>query len=194
MLINLERWSLCYYDVMTNTVKISKSLSYWLRHAPDAGQITLDSNGWTPVAAIRAALGRKGLPNSMEALLETVADNDKQRFELSDDHSQIRARQGHSVGVDAEWPEALPPEFLYHGTVDKFLGAIMAEGLKPMARHHVHLSPDVETAIKVGSRRGKPVILKVAAGRLSASGQVFHLSSNGVWLTAHIPPDAIAGT
>lgn len=175
-------------------IKISKSLSYWLRHAPDAGDITLDANGWTTVESVLAALGSKGLPNTIDALLMTVAGNDKQRFELSDDQSKIRARQGHSVEVDAEWPQAEPPEFLYHGTAEKFLDAIMVEGLKPMARLHVHLSPDIETAAKVGSRRGKPVILRVAAAKLAARSESFYLTSNGVWLTAHVPPDCIEQT
>jgi putative RNA 2'-phosphotransferase len=65
----------------------------------------------------------------------------------------------------------------------------MAEGLRPMSRHHVHLSPDIATARRVGARRGRPVILEVAATRLAARGQAFHLSGNGVWLTAHVPPE-----
>jgi len=167
------------------TQKLSKTLSYWLRHAPAAGGLVLDHAGWAPVEAIRTALAREGLDPGL--LERVVAESDKQRFELSEDGASIRARQGHSVSVDLEWPIAVPPEHLYHGTVERFLEAILAEGLKPMARHHVHLSPDVRTAMRVGSRRGEAVILRIAAGEMARGGAVFRLSSNGVWLADAVP-------
>jgi len=173
------------------TRQISKMLSYWLRHVPEAGDLTLDDAGWAPVEAVMTALEREGLTGDLADLHRTVSESDKNRFELSGDGRHIRARQGHSVEVDLDWPVTDPPEFLYHGTVERFLGAIMAEGLKPMARHHVHLSPDIETATRVGARRGEAVILRIAAGALARSGSVFRLSSNGVWLVDAVPPARI---
>lgn len=168
------------------TQKLSKRLSYWLRHAPEAGELTLDASGWASVHSVRAALTRQGLdPASLEGVVET---SDKQRFELSADGSRIRARQGHSIAVDLSWPIAPPPEFLYHGTVERFLAAIMSEGLRPMDRHHVHLSPDIETATKVGQRRGAPVLLRVEAKHMVDEGAEFRLSSNGVWLVDSVAP------
>ena len=172
-----------------NPVKTSKAMSLWLRHDPAAGGITLDSAGWAATDAVLAALRKRGLADGIEDVERTVAESDKNRFELSADGSRIRARQGHSVSVDLEWPVTEPPEFLYHGTVERFLPAILAEGLRPMARHHVHLSPDVATASKVGERRGKPVILRVAAGAMASAGAAFRLSGNGVWLADHVPPE-----
>ena len=169
------------------TRKHSKLLSYWLRHAPEAGNLTLDGAGWADVELVRASLQRAGL--DPKALEETVASSDKQRFEFSDDGSRIRARQGHSVQVDLGWEERCPPDYLFHGTVERFLEAILAQGLLPLARHHVHLSPDIETASRVGARRGEPVILRVAAGRMSKEGATFKVSSNGVWLVDTVPPE-----
>jgi putative RNA 2'-phosphotransferase len=174
---------------VTDDVRISKTLSLWLRHDPAAGGLELDGAGWTEVDAVLAAFARKRLDCDWGRLLQVVETNDKQRFELSADTARIRARQGHSVEVDLGWPQAAPPERLFHGTVDRFLGAILAEGLKPMARHHVHLSPDLETARRVGARRGRPAILEIAAARLAGGGQAFYLAGNGVWLTAHVPPE-----
>jgi putative RNA 2'-phosphotransferase len=168
------------------TQKLSKALSYWLRHAPEAGGITLDGSGWASVDAVRSALSREGLDPSM--LERTVSEKDKQRFELSSNGAYIRARQGHSVNVNNEWPIAKPPEWLYHGTVEKFLHAILAEGLMPMKRHHVHLSSDIDTAHRVGKRRGEPIILRIAAGVMARDGVISRLSSNGVWLTDTVPP------
>jgi putative RNA 2'-phosphotransferase len=168
------------------TQKLSKLLSYWLRHAPDAGGLKLDSAGWAMLDAVRTSLLREGVDPSL--LERTVAESDKQRFEISADGRRIRARQGHSIKVDLEWPITAPPQYLYHGTVERSLEAIFAEGLRPMERHHVHLSPDVDTAARVGARRGRPVVLRIAAGSMAREGCMFRLSTNGVWLTDAVPP------
>jgi putative RNA 2'-phosphotransferase len=170
---------------------LSKSLSYWLRHRPDAGGIDIDPAGWAEVEAVLGALQRAKLPDAHDDLLRVTAESDKNRFEISSDGRLIRARQGHSIPIDLGWPVAPPPAHLFHGTVEKFLPAILAEGLRPMARHHVHLSPDEATAIAVGARRGKPVILRIAASALHAGGAEFRVSSNGVWLVDHVPPSFI---
>jgi putative RNA 2'-phosphotransferase len=167
-------------------VQLSKRLSLWLRHKPEAAALELDEAGWTDVDAVLTALASSGLASGRQRLEQVIAGNDKQRFELSPDGTRIRARQGHSVPVRLDWPSRDPPQHLYHGTVDRFLPAILAEGLKPMRRHHVHLSPDLETARKVGGRRGTPVILRVKAKALAAIGQPFFLTDNNVWLTAHV--------
>lgn len=174
---------------MVDDTLISKTLSYWLRHAPEAGGLVLDGEGWAESAAVLAALATAGLPIDRESLSEAVARSDKKRFELSAAGDRIRARQGHSIEVEAGWTKAHPPPLLYHGTVDRFLNSILLEGLRPQARHHVHLSAEVATAEQVGARRGKPVVLAVAANALAQAGGEFFLSSNGVWLVAHVPPE-----
>lgn len=168
--------------------KRSKALSYWLRHAPEQGGITLDSSGWADTQAVLLALQREGLETSSDLLRAVVAENDKSRFELTDDGQRIRARQGHSVAVEGSWETATPPPVLFHGTVERFLPAIMREGLTKQRRHHVHLSPDIETAMRVGNRRGSAVILEVDAAAMVAAGFAFALSSNGVWLVETVPP------
>lgn len=176
---------------MADARKISKSLSYWLRHRPDAAGLELDGAGWAPVAEILRALADAGLADRLEQLKEVVAESDKNRFELSSDGLRIRARQGHSLPVDLDWPTAEPPGFLFHGTVERSLPSILANGLKPMNRHHVHLSPDITTAERVGRRRGAPVVLRISAAAMAEDGHLFQLSGNGVWLTDTVPPDYI---
>lgn len=172
---------------MTDATRISKQLSFWLRHKPEDAGITLSPEGWTPVAPLLKALEGRGLPCNPGRLQEVVSSNDKQRFELSEDGSQIRARQGHSVSVDLGLASQAPPDFLFHGTAEKTLPLILETGLKPMNRHHVHLSPDRGTARKVGSRHGKPAILVVAARSMSVEGHQFYRTENGVWLTLSVP-------
>jgi putative RNA 2'-phosphotransferase len=170
-------------------VRVSKYLSKHLRHEPERIGITLDANGWVPVPALLAAAGAHGFPISRAELADVVAGNDKQRFVIEGD--RIRASQGHSVAVDLDLPEVEPPGFLFHGTVAASVPAIQAGGLLPMRRQHVHLSPDRETATRVGARRGRPVVLSVDSGAMHAAGHVFYRSANGVWLTAHVPPPFI---
>ncbi|MFJ4842993.1 RNA 2'-phosphotransferase [Streptomyces sp. NPDC088746] len=168
------------------TVKVSKYLSKHLRHEPDRIGISLDPHGWVPVDELLRACAKHGVTITREDLDHVVTVNDKQRFTVEGD--RIRANQGHSVTVDLGLPPAEPPAYLYHGTVARALDTIRTEGLRPMNRHHVHLSPDHETAVRVGARRGTPVVLAVDAGAMHRAGHLFHVSTNGVWLTDSVPP------
>jgi putative RNA 2'-phosphotransferase len=172
---------------MKSDVRRSKRLSYWLRHAPERASLDLDHNGWTATEAVLQALKASGFPMSEQELRSLVAANDKQRFELSPDGSRIRARQGHSIEVEGDWPVSSPPLALYHGTTERFLEPILREGLKAGQRHHVHLSQTIEQAAEVGRRRGNHVVLEIAARRMEADGFALRLSTNGIWLAAHVP-------
>ncbi|MGI5291518.1 RNA 2'-phosphotransferase [Nonomuraea polychroma] len=167
-------------------VRISKYLARHLRHDPQRIGITLDAHGWVPVDELLRAAAEHGFPITAAELWEVVEGNDKRRYAI--EGGRIRASQGHSVPVDLDLPEVEPPEVLYHGTVTRFVEAIKKEGLRPMSRHHVHLSPDRETAARVGARRGVPVVLVVAAGKMHADGHVFRRSANEVWLVDIVPP------
>ncbi|MEU4653564.1 RNA 2'-phosphotransferase [Streptomyces sp. NPDC023723] len=169
------------------TVKVSKYLSKHLRHQPERIGLTLDESGWVEIEALLAAVAAHGFPLSRQELDHVVATNDKRRFAV--EGTRIRASQGHSVDVDLGLPPATPPPYLYHGTVARHLDAIRAEGLRPMNRHAVHLSPDRETATRVGARRGRPVVLPVDAAAMHRDGHVFQVSANGVWLTPAVPPE-----
>ncbi|GAB1688219.1 RNA 2'-phosphotransferase [Krasilnikovia sp. M28-CT-15] len=174
-------------------VRVSRRISMLLRHRPERAGLTLDCNGWTPVAALLAALGI-----DRADLDAVVAGNDKQRFAIEtgpDGVDRIRARQGHSrrVPVDLDLPPVQPPNTLFHGTPAANLASIRRDGLRPGSRHHVHLSVDVPTAVVVGRRRSADVaVLRVAAAEMAAAGHLFHRTDNGVWLTAAVPPGYLA--
>lgn len=170
------------------TTRLSKQLSYVLRHNPGDIGITLDEQGWADVAILLNSLTANGHPITLDVLRHVVATNAKQRFSFNSDETKIRANQGHSVEVELGYTATTPPEFLYHGTVDRFAAAIMQQGLQKMNRHHVHLSADTATATTVGLRRGKPLILQVSAGKMYEAGYRFYLSDNNVWLTDEVPP------
>lgn len=164
-----------------------KFMSLVLRHQPLAAGLALDAAGWTEIEAlVRGAPARLNL--SAERIARIVAENDKQRFQISEDGKRVRAVQGHSIDVDLPLEPITPPEVLFHGTATRFLEAILAEGLKLMKRRYVHLSADRETARKVGARHGMPVILRIAAAEAHADGLVFRRAENGVWLTDPLAP------
>jgi putative RNA 2'-phosphotransferase len=171
---------------------ISKSLSYVLRHPPDSVCLELETGGWTTVEALLDAFKKSGEKLSVEILKEVVTQNDKQRFEFSDDGLRIRARQGHSVEVELGYESATPPDVLYHGTATRNLHSILEQGLLKGRRHHVHLSTNKETMIQVAMRHGKPVLLVIQSAQMHAAGHEFFVTGNNVWLTEHVPPKFIS--
>jgi len=170
-------------------VKVSKYLSKHLRHQPERLGLELRAGGWVTVSELLEACARSGFTVTEDELREVVERSDKQRFGFDPSGLLIRANQGHSVTVDLELEPVAPPPLLFHGTGAGSVGSILSSGLKPMARHHVHLSIDEETARRVGMRHGRPVILTVDAARMAADGFVFFVSTNGVWLTDAVPPE-----
>lgn len=160
-----------------------KELAFLLRHDKD---YSFDSHGWRDVQDLYNNHGY-----TKELLEEIVRTDSKGRYEFDNEKKNIRARQGHSVNVNPDLIESVPPEILYHGTSKRFLDSILSEGIQKMSRTHVHLSKDIETAIRVGERHGAPVVLKVFSDQMSNDGVKFFLSGNGVWLTDYVDPKYI---
>lgn len=165
--------------------RLSKALSYYLRHAPHELEMTLLPGGWVEQSELLEALRKKNIQASLDDLKRIARNSDKQRFAL--EGTRMRANQGHSVPVDLELQPKVPPEVLYHGTPRASLASIFEHGLRKGQRHHVHLSADPKTAIQVGQRRGEPVILRIQAAAMHAQGHLFYQSANGVWLTESVP-------
>lgn len=171
--------------------RLSKFLSFVLRHEPGAIGVELDEAGWISVETLLEASRAHGTEITRPMLEEIVATSPKRRFAFSRDTQCIRAVQGHSIEVDLKYAPSVPPDILYHGTVDDFITAIRSQGLLRMSRQHVHLSADATTARTVGARRGRPVVLEVLARQMHEDGFAFFMATNGVWLTEHVPPTYI---
>lgn len=169
-------------------VRFSKFLSLVLRHEPQRIGLLLDHAGWAQVDELLLAVNQAGLPLTRELLQRVVDENDKHRFRFSEDGLCIRASQGHSLAVELGLTPQTPPATLYHGTATRFLASIQQQGLLAQSRQHVHLSADHATAVRVGQRHGKPVVLTVHSGLMHRAGYLFYQADNGVWLTAHVPP------
>lgn len=169
-------------------VTISKYLSKHLRHQPERLGLELLPGGWVSVDALLIAAAKDRFEISLSDLQQVVLTNDKQRFSFDLSGQLIRANQGHSTDVDLQLEvRADPPAMLYHGTHHNAVAIILAEGLKKMSRHHVHLTADLETAQRVGARRGKSSVFRVDTTSMINDGFKFYRSANGVWLVAAVP-------
>ncbi len=168
-------------------VKVGRFISLILRHKPETIGITLDRHGWADVDELLDGMRKSGINISLKDLERIVVNNNKKRYSFNEDKTKIRANQGHSINVDVELKEKVPPQALYHGTGIQHLESIMKNGLNKASRLHVHLSMDVETAVIVGKRHGKPVVLEIDSGEMHSDGYKFYLSENNVWLCDEVP-------
>jgi len=176
-------------------LKLSKFLALILRHQPERFGLALDEEGWAALSEVMEIL--RGLPNfrwatraDVMAVVEGGAGDDKRRFEV--EGNRIRARYGHSMARPIRYEPCVPPSLLYHGTVPGALEAIRREGLKPMERQYVHLSPDREIALRIGVRYADaPVVLTIRAAEAHAAGVEFYQADEAVYLARHIPPEFV---
>ena len=164
----------------------SRLIALVLRHKPEVIGITLDEHGWANVDELIAGISKRQ-QFSFEMLEEIVRTDEKMRYSFNEDKTLIRANQGHSIPVDVELEEKIPPEMLFHGTAEKYLTSILSQGLIPKSRLYVHLSSDHDTATKVGKRHGNPVVFVVDSEQMTKDGYRFYQSVNGVWLTKSVP-------
>lgn len=169
-------------------VKISKRLSLILRHNPQSVGVVLDASGWTSIKELLDALNQHGTKINHDILDTIVAENPKKRFEFDETRTHIRARQGHSVEVELGYTATIPPDKVYHGTPERFLSSILAEGIKKLKRHHVHLSTNIPLMLEVARRRGSASLLEIDAKQMHEDGFEFFVTKNDVWLSDNIPP------
>ncbi|HBH0413487.1 TPA: RNA 2'-phosphotransferase [Clostridioides difficile] len=172
---------------MSKKDRLSVFISLILRHKPETIGIKLDDYGYVDVNELIEKINNTGRNINIEILEQIVKEDNKQRYSFNEDRSKIRANQGHSINVNVELRELEPPRFLYHGTATRFLDNIKKEGIVSKSRLYVHLSNDIDTAVKVGKRHGVPVVLKINTGKMYENGYKFYLSENNIWLCKYIP-------
>ena len=174
--------------------KLSKEISYALRHAPWEYELELDSEGFVPTEQLLAAInenGKHGREITVADIEYIIANSDKTRFEIQGD--RVRALYGHTIPMHISKEPIVPPAILYHGTTHKAAQIILKDGLKPMKRQYVHLSVDTDTAIQVGKRRDNdPVILKIDAAKAHADEVVFYKGNDKVVLADYVAPKYIS--
>ena len=162
---------------MNNQVQKSKRLAYLLRHSD-----LPNHNGWVSISVLIQEYNFV-----IQDIERIVFEDDKGRFEYSDDGLSIRTLYGHSINFDLELISSSPPTILYHGTSEKYIERIIKEGLKPRKRNYVHLSETTDMAQQVGARHGVPIVLSVDAKSMVENGCKFYKAQRGVWLVECVP-------
>lgn len=173
---------------MSNLEKLSREISYALRHAPWEYELEMDEEGWVSIEQLLDALHRKNEWNyvTQEHLQQMIDASEKKRHEIVG--GRIRALYGHSIPMKIAKIKSMPPEILYHGTARRFMESIKESGLSPQSRQYVHLSQDIETARNVGQRHDdKPCILVIDALKAWNDGIAFYYGNEKVWLADSVP-------
>ena len=168
--------------------KLSKYLSYLLRHHPEDANLTMDENGWVDIVEL---LNNTNGKFSMAILTRIVETDEKKRYSFDTNRTKIRANQGHSIDVNPDLEKKTPPDILYHGTAERSFDSIMKTGIMHQTRRYVHLSKDYDTALKVGLRHGDAIVLELDTKTMSKDGIDFYISENGVWMTEYVDPKYI---
>jgi len=173
--------------MITDKKHVSKLISYWLRHHPEAAGLVLDEFGWSDISCLLNELKAKGYELTVNDIVILNQSFDKVRWAFNEMGNKIRATHGHSVNIVIEENPITPPDILYHGTAIKFLEHIIMGGLKAMSRQFVHLSSNPAVALQVGDRHGKSILIKIDAQALHNDGHIFYNTSDNVWLTKVVP-------
>ena len=164
---------------MNELERLSRFLSYILRHEPRKFGLSPDGDGYVPIDGLLDQIRKKDRWRwvTKQHLIEVVERAEKKRFEIVG--NKIRALYGHTFGNEIHYQSVAPPEYLFHGTARRNIEKIDQEGLLPMKRQYVHLSVTPEDAYKVGLRRDKnPVILKISALKAHNQGIKFYKAGN----------------
>jgi len=177
---------------MSDKEQISKLISYWLRHNPSDGNLTMDEFGWVPTECLLAALNNKYTDTTLDDIVALNKSFDKVRWEFNEDRASVRATHGHSMSIILPNDNGIPPSVLYHGTSAGNFYNILLKGLQPMQRQFVHLSANIQTAVEVAKRHGRPIIIEIDTEILSKKGFIFYQTSDNVWLTTAISSEYLS--
>eukprot|EP00118_Oscarella_pearsei_P006709 m.30803 g.30803 ORF g.30803 m.30803 type:complete len:218 (+) comp31397_c0_seq5:110-763(+) len=176
----------------TPDVKLSKNLSYILRHGADKKGIRLQDGGFAYLDDILALpeFQKNGWTGS--DVERVVTNNDKQRYALREEPTtgkmQIRANQGHTLPVDVELTPLTAPEDVpvaVHGTYMNCWEVIKCQGLSKMKRTHIHMAPGElgEDGVISGMRKNSKIVIRINTAKALQDGIEFFRSANGVILS-----------
>ena len=166
--------------------RLSRFLSFLLRHRPEDYPLSFDGQGFVSWTELMGTVQQR-FPEATEGeILSVITGSDKKRFEVRE--GKARATYGHSFPVDLGVESIEPPARLYHGTARDLAQTVLREGLKPRGRAYVHLSASLEEAIAVGKRRDPDPSIVVVDSQAAHSNGIHFYPSGPLYLAAEIPP------
>ena len=170
--------------------RISRFLSYLLRHRPREYPLSFDAQGFVSWRDVVEMVQDRFREVTEADIRLVVAGAQKKRFELKDD--KVRATYGHSFPVDLGLEAVEPPAQLYLGVARDLAQSILRHGLKPRDRRYVHLSPSLEEALAAGKRHDPaPAVVVVDAQAAHVEGVRF-FSSGPLFLAENVPPQYLS--
>lgn len=173
-------------------VELSKLLSWILRHGANEEKLPIDANGYIDVEVILKHQRFVSKKFTLNEIRNVVANDRKQRFTLdtlpNNGKMLIRANQGHSLAnvqmTMTEVNDASQLPIVVHGTYYRFWDKIRTEGLKRMARNHIHLTETESFSAEVsGFRSNSEILVYVNVAKAMDNGIKFYRSANNVILT-----------
>jgi len=177
----------------SSAVRLSKTLSWLLRHGATSEGLPMRPDGYVNVIHLLANPKVKSQSLDLAGLQEIVKADSKQRYDLMEDAEGgwwIRANQGHSIKtIKLDLKPILsvadiPTGVAVHGTTRKAWELISKEGLSKMKRNHIHLAQGVPgNNVISGMRNSSQILIWVDVQKAINAGIKFHFSDNGVVLT-----------
>jgi len=165
--------------------RISRFLTYILRHRPQDYPLVFDERGFVDWRDIVQLVQERYYDVTEEQIRAVVVDAGKKRFELAGD--KVRATYGHSFPIDFGQQSVEPPDNLYYGTARDLAQSMLRNGLRPRDRQYVHLSVSAEEAESVARRHDPtPAVIVVQARAAHAEGVRFY-RSGPLFLTENVP-------
>ncbi len=168
------------------TERLGRFISGALRHFPDDLGLAMNQHGWVDVDVLCDAMRTRYKWANKEKLYSIVESDEKTRYEIQG--RKIRARYGHSVDIDLDYPENTLPE-LYYGASREEVDILLEKGIKPIKQRYVHLSTSIEKAQEVARiHTDDPVMIRIDAKEAQKNGVAMLSATESIVLSEEIPP------
>lgn len=172
------------------TEKLGRFISGALRHFPDDLGLAMNQHGWVDVDVLCDAMRTRYKWANKEKLFSIIESDEKGRYEMQG--RKIRARYGHSVMVDLDYPENTLPQ-LYYGASREEVDILFEKGIKPIKQRYVHLSTTAEKAEEVARIHTEdPVLIIINAEEAQTNGVKMLTATENIVLSEEIPPQYLS--
>jgi putative RNA 2'-phosphotransferase len=172
------------------TERLGRFISGALRHFPDDLGLAMNQHGWVDLDVLCDAMRTRYKWANKEKLYSMIESDEKRRYEILG--RKIRARYGHSVDVDLDFPDNTLPE-LYYGASREEVDILLEKGIKPIKQRYVHLSTSPEKALEVARiHTDDPILIKINAEEAQNDGLRMISATETIVLSEEISPEYLS--
>ncbi|MCE8423287.1 MAG: RNA 2'-phosphotransferase [Candidatus Methanoperedens sp.] len=168
------------------TERLGRFISGALRHFPDDLGLAMNQHGWVDAEVLCDAMKTRYKWASKDKLFSIIESDEKGRYEIQG--RKIRARYGHSVLVDLDYPKN-EHHLLYYGASREEVDILLEKGIRPIKQRYVHLSTTIEKAMEVAKiHTDDPVLIVINASEAQNDGVTILNATENIVLADEIPP------